>query len=290
MRDDLSAGADTIEGDGTVSLTGARGDFDDVIFGDYGIVTQAISHVLVGDAVGTAGGYVRPAAPPLRIQTTHRVLVVETTRYADGGIDNLKGNGGDDFLLGGAQGDTIDGGTDENVVFGDHGRISGQVDPTIFNRPIPFTGLFDTYPITTLELVESVVPAGEQGGADTITTGTGRDMIFGGAGGDVITANVGETGTLPDGNNIVFGDYGFVDYVAPEIDAADDAHDIDVVSSLVPFTNLGGADTIVRRRGERHHHRRGRRRRPQRGWRAQPAVRRQRAALVAGRDRHRPTT
>ena len=44
-------------------------------------------------------------------------------------------NGGDDFLFGGAQGDTIDGGDGQNIVFGDHGAITG-IESTIFNRPI----------------------------------------------------------------------------------------------------------------------------------------------------------
>ena len=88
---------------------GARGEFDDVVFGDYGIVTQDVSHALVGLAASPTGGYSRTEAPPQRIQTTRRILVVETTRYADGGVDTIAGNAGDDFLLGGAQGDLIDG-------------------------------------------------------------------------------------------------------------------------------------------------------------------------------------
>ena len=250
VRDDLRPGNDVLWGEGAGSAAGAPGALDDVIFGDYGIVTQDISHASVGLAAGTGGGYIRPLARPQRIQTTHRVQVVETTRFADGGVDTIYGEAGDDFILGGAKGDVIDGGGGSNVVFGDHGRISGQVDPTIYNRPIgPGVPPRDTYPITTLELVESLVPAGEQGGDDMITTGLGRDMIFGGAGADTIVANFGEILTGPnqalDGNNIVFGDYGFVDYLLRNSTIADDAHDIEVISSIPTATNLGGDDIIV---------------------------------------------
>src|SRR5262249_545698 len=59
-------------------------------------------------------------------------------------------------------------------------------------------------------------------------------------GNDVITANGGETAGSPDGNNIVFGDHGYVDFVTVDRDA----RDIDVISSgdLLP---LGGSITVA---------------------------------------------
>ena len=50
------------------------------------------------------------------------------------------------------------------------------------------------------------------GGADTVTTGLGDDIVLGGAGGDTITTNRGENGT-PDRTGIVIADHGFVDLV-----------------------------------------------------------------------------
>ncbi len=78
------------------------------------------------------------------------------------------------------------------------------------------------------------------GGNDHITTGTGRDIVFGGPGNDVIAASAGETAGQPDRGNIVFGDQGYLDYVS----ADHDARDIDVISSgdLLP---LGGGITGV---------------------------------------------
>jgi Ca2+-binding RTX toxin-like protein len=86
-------------------------------------------------------------------------------------------------------------------------------------------------------------------GEDTITTGSGRDMIFGGGGNDTIDAfGSGGSAASADGNNIVFGDHGLVDYLAEEITQDQPlinplrTNDIDRVWSL--FTAFGGNDNI----------------------------------------------
>src|SRR5262249_47675805 len=60
---------------------------------------------------------------------------------------------------------------------------------------------------------------------------------------DLITANAGETSGQPDGDNIVFGDQGYLDYVSVD----QDARDIDVISSgdLLPLGGniIGANDT-----------------------------------------------
>ena len=331
-------GNDLLYGDFAGSLGADPGEYDDVVFGDYGNVTQNVFHAIVG-AVAPGqlnGGYTRATFPVERIMTEGRILDARSVRFEDGGVDTIFGNGGDDFLFGGKQGDTIDGANGENVVFGDHGAITGfitfvgaitisgsvvtrsdtgsfaaegfsagmriqigtlgsftiapngisadgrsltlttapaagtfAVSIGIFNRPIldsPPDG-HDHYPISVLTLVTSLVPHGllEQGGNDTINTGVGRDMVFGGGGADSIVANFGETTLILDHNNIVFGDYGFVDYGFRDYNTPDyahigdrDAHDIDVISSvevdsLYPgaiITSLGGNDTITTGKGE----------------------------------------
>src|SRR5207249_7927 len=128
--------------------------------------------------------------------------------------------------FGGNGNDTITGDGDPNVIFGDHGHmqyISGAAD------------------VTSLHMVESISFA--QGGVDSITANGGDDFIFGGARGDTIDAG--------DGSNLVFGDYGYVDYLA-DLDVNDPApaHDIDVVSSIPSATGLGGNDTITTGLGE----------------------------------------
>jgi Ca2+-binding RTX toxin-like protein len=214
-------GDDTISGDGQ----------SDVVFGDHGRMLYL---------EGTAS-----------VTILH---LVESITEKQGGADTITSGLGDDIVAGGARGDTIDAGVGQNIVFGDHGRVTG-VENNVFNRPMPST-LPPTYPhddhqVPVLQLVEGYVPtAGEFGGADVIRTGLGRDMVFGGAAGDTIVVNSGETPTALDGNNIVFGDYGYVDYLLGEgttadTTFADDAHDIEVVSSYAASTSLGGGDTIT---------------------------------------------
>ncbi|MBX2867971.1 MAG: hypothetical protein KTR18_04825 [Acidiferrobacterales bacterium] len=89
-----------------------------------------------------------------------------------GDVDIIEGGSGNDTLLGGAAGDFINDTGGNNTVFGDHGQIVGNV-------------------VETTDL---------QGGVDIITTGSGNDIIFGGAAGDSITT----TG----GNNVIGGDFG----------------------------------------------------------------------------------
>ena len=61
------------------------------------------------------------------------------------------------------------------------------------------------------ETIESLI-----GGSDTITTGLGDDIIFGGIDADVIVANFDEyqNGLGVDGDNIVLGDSGYIYWTA----------------------------------------------------------------------------
>src|SRR5205814_398899 len=83
------------------------------------------------------------------------------------------------------------------------------------------------------------------GGADTIATGSGDDIVIGGAAGDTIGAG--------EGNNTVFGDSGLIDYAARErggLLAGDDSDpsDVDRIWSLT--SGVGGPDTITTGAGD----------------------------------------
>ena len=303
-RDTLVAGKDLLYGDDAGSTASTAGIYDDVIFGDYGIVDQdTLAGAIVG---GTPDGYVRSAAKLQKIQTTGRIRDIRTTRASDGaddvihgnggrdrifggygadtitgdgesnvvfgdhghmgyiagttnvtilhvvesldfeqgGIDTITTNGGDDIVAGGTAGDVIDGGSGANVVFGDHGRVTG-IEGAGLNRPIDTRTSADDFQVPTFALIETINPAGG-GGADVINSGVGRDIIFGGAAGDTIVANVGETTSVLDGNNVVFGDYGFLDYLA----AVDNPSPISLDRVWSSDEAFGGADTITT--GTRH--------------------------------------
>jgi len=229
-----------------------------IVFGDAGRVTAATSD-----------------DPAVQV-SVHEFTIGEIVSigFIDGGADTIDAGIGDDIVIGGAAGDKIDTGKGDNVVFGDHGRILTLTNQG-FNSVVgdPARDPLD-HPLT-YALITSLVPAGEIGGNDTITTGIGRDIIIGGAGNDEINSfasnSLGSTaaGTAAqDGNNIVFGDYGLVDYLSEELaqgsamnpaletyvrtNAATSvavnpvrAADIDRIWSLDSATALGGNDTIT---------------------------------------------
>ena len=214
-------------------------DRNNVVFGDYGFLNYIEE--------------LNPANPDPR-----SLDQVWSSFEGFGGNDTITTGVGNDFIMGGLGSDTIEASDGQNIVFGDHGRITG-IESASPNQPILDAVTRDEYPIDVLQLVEGYVPVEnaalvEFGAADTIHTGIGRDMIFGGGGGDTIVANEGETSLRPDHNNIVFGDYGFVDYLIDDLPVAPDSsggdpndttRDIDRVWSFDNATTLGGADTIT---------------------------------------------
>jgi Ca2+-binding RTX toxin-like protein len=113
---------------------------------------------------------------------------------------------------------TIDAGHgDNNIVFGDSGRIRSAAAFGKSDRAAPLDGH-----AITLGLIETIAPS--LGAVDTITTGTGRDIILGGFGGDFIYGYGrvdDQAAAAADGNNIVIADHGFIDYVSRDSDAKD---------------------------------------------------------------------
>ncbi|MBT7430865.1 MAG: calcium-binding protein, partial [Ilumatobacter sp.] len=161
------------ESAGADEITGGLG--ADIIFGDHGVITIK---------QGTR-----------RLSTTSSVERMETTQPAFGGADTLRGYSADsaapaddeaaDRIFGGHSGDEIDAGHGNNVVVGDHGLIDlGDADSFI-------------------DLIQSTSTT-STGGADTISTGSDDDIVLGGRFGDRIT--------IEDGDNLVLGDEGSIEY------------------------------------------------------------------------------
>ncbi|HQV08466.1 MAG TPA: calcium-binding protein, partial [Thauera sp.] len=233
-----NAGLDRILG-GNGSDTISGGADADVIFGDQGRLSY-----IAADYFGH---------PDSDLTTLDLVESIDTGA-AYGAADTITDDASDDIIFGGQGGDIIDAGAGQNIVFGDHGRILG-VDAGV-NAPVGSAKSDDDYQVQVLGLVTSIATgstngaANEEGnGNDTITTGIGRDMIFGGGGDDIINAFASSGGTaVGDGNNIVFGDHGLVDYLAEEILQAEPlvnpvrTDDIDRIWSIA--TAMGGKDTI----------------------------------------------
>ncbi|MGA7984423.1 MAG: calcium-binding protein [Burkholderiales bacterium] len=217
-------GADTIvggaDGVGNIIIGGAMGDLisggsgDDVIVGDSGFVQRGadaslirvytiapdvggVDHidggagfdVILGGAAGdfittTAGGKII-LGDNGQVNMIGSDTDVFTTDPSIGGSDTITVGSGTSIILGGADGDIINGGSDEDIIFGDNGHVYRDS-----NRVV--------------QRVETTDPS--IGGSDLIYGNGGNDIILGGALGDEIHAG--------EGNDIVFGDNGFIDYTA----------------------------------------------------------------------------
>jgi len=172
-----NAGNDRILGGaGADNMTG--GDNADILIGDNGVIDFVIND-----------------------SNLSTVDIIQSTNATVGSADVISGNAGDDIILGGALGDQIDGGTENNLILGDHGTIT-----------------FSSGVVSEIAATDVT-----QGGDDVITTTTGADIVVGGSGSDVITAG--------DGDNIILGDNGtiawaaaglsLIDTTAPEVGGSD---------------------------------------------------------------------
>ncbi|MEW6161424.1 MAG: calcium-binding protein, partial [Verrucomicrobiota bacterium] len=134
-------------------------------------------------AVGDNGLILFDGATTLYDGITATLDLVKTTAPADGGgVDQITTGSGDDIVLGGDNADTIAAGESANVIVSDNGQV------------IYFGG--------ELDLIESTEP--DQGGIDSITSGSGNNTI--------VAGNYGDTITVLGGNNLVLGDSGRIDY------------------------------------------------------------------------------
>ncbi|MCE8556437.1 calcium-binding protein [Ruegeria pomeroyi] len=183
---------------------------DDVVFGDHGRIDVT--------------------EPPLRIRTTAYEYIVEiaSSEIDNGGDDLIFGDAGRDILIGGANrvvqgvpnGDRIDGGTDQDLIFGDNvtlvqraegphqdqdARIVRLTGSTIYNRDgsanvDTITRFFDPRhagsPWTAFEITELYHDVAYQARNDGQF---GNDDIAGGASHDKIFAQLGDDSVQGDG-------------------------------------------------------------------------------------------
>ncbi len=130
---------------------------------------------------------------------------------------------GDDVVFGGTGADTIRAGNGRNIVLGDNGQFTAVADETSHWGNLPMAS-------GTLTTTDPTI-----GGADDITTGTGIDVVVGGADGD--TAHLGA------GADTFVGDHGTITWAVK-------AGALQVVTIDVIDNGVGGNDKAYGEAGE----------------------------------------
>ena len=202
-------GADTIDsGAGNDIVIGGRmddtilaGEGDNIVIGDSGSITAA------------------SVDAPQRAGLPITVGVIETTTFADGGGDTITTGDGNNIVMGGFGNDTITTGLGADIVMGDDARIDTMLD----GNP------------ADIDLIASTSTTAF-GGADTINSGAGNDIVIGGRGADTVIAG--------EGDNIVIGDSGSI--TAANVDAPQRAG-LPITVGVIETTTFadGGGDTIT---------------------------------------------
>jgi Ca2+-binding RTX toxin-like protein len=141
---------------------------DDLIIGGSG--TDDIEGSENNDIVLGDNGFVN-------FDPNSRINTVSTMTPLQGSGDIIKGGAGHDLIFAGTGDDDVQGDSDNDLIFGDHGRAVGNVD-------------LSTLPLATLtpafefETIDTQVTDG--GGDDTLRGNSGEDIILGQQGADLI--------------------------------------------------------------------------------------------------------
>ena len=233
-KDTGDGGQDVIEGN-EKSDTVIGGMDDDTLYGEAAPTSPAMIEDDDDDVILGDNGFIDYDIEDGDPSDIDRIWSLAPS---DGGVDIIVDVEGSDIIIGGTAGDNVTAGDGNNIVLGDSGRITAAVeDSPRFSPNVPLT----------VGSIETIAP--DIGGSDTITSGTGYDILFGGDKGDSITVSDIYNLVFTD-HNIVLGDNGLIDYVRAERDlgvppgADTDSSDIDLIESTATYY-AGGIDTII---------------------------------------------
>ena len=149
-KDTLTAGRDLLYGEGPGSAAAAFfatvGNDDDIIFGDHGVVTQDVSGArdvtkavpskpqkISTTSIGRQSAVLndRFGVTPVggvAIEVSVGVLSVDSKALQNGADDWIYGNVDRDVLVGGTGSDAIDGGVQDDLIFGDNVAFTRTLD------------------------------------------------------------------------------------------------------------------------------------------------------------------
>ncbi len=222
---DQMVSTDVTHGGADSITTGAGADL--VIGGPDGdtILAGNGRNLVIGDQ-----GRITSAAEDANRLGTHPITIglVETIDFGFGGADTITSGSDNDVILGGHAGDSIDAGDGDNVVAGD----DAVVDYVRQERDGAVTGADSS--AADVDRFESISTT-TAGGADTITTGTGNDLVLGGRFGDTITDH--------GGNDVILGDSGAI--IAADANTPRNGSQAITIGQVTVLTPAdGGADLI----------------------------------------------
>ena len=135
-----------------------------------------------GDTIQSGDGDNRILGDSGKLYWLDQSWTLETVDSEIGGADHIATGAGGDVILAGADADTVDAGDGNNWILGDSGEIIWNGDA--FGH---------------LSTTDSAI-----GGADDITSGSGKDIILGGAKGDVINAGYGDNRIIGDNGSVIW--------------------------------------------------------------------------------------
>lgn len=217
-----NGGVDTLYGDAATPVNALDG--DDILVGDNGLLDFTFDD-----------------------SDRMTLDLVRSTRDGLGGSDTLSGNKGSDIGIGGTGGDTMygdnaaaSGGSTDlgDILLGDNGDVltAGEFGGAARLKALG----------TGVVLIQTTDTAEATGGIDTISGNAGADVVLGGVAGDALYGDAATPVNALDGNDVLLGDNGELDF-ADDLTlalgaAADDLTTLDRITSYLD--NLGGVDTI----------------------------------------------
>ncbi|MCX7200338.1 MAG: hypothetical protein NTW37_20745, partial [Proteobacteria bacterium] len=152
------------------------------------------------------------------------------------------------IVFGGQGKDDITGGSGDDILFGDRGRVEYKNTSGTAVQVLGWGGLGDM--TDGLARIVSVARAADiaVGGNDFLLAGEGNNIVFGGANGGGALANAAAAGFIGDylqtgaGSDILFGDNGTVEFVLPGLPGAGKALRYQTTDTLAA---TGGNDKLL---------------------------------------------
>ncbi len=158
------------------------------------------------------------------------LIEIHTTNAEIGGEDNITTGGGEDVVMGGAADDQINGGADGDVLLGDSGLAE-------------FDSIDGQSVLRRAESTDTSI-----GGEDTITGGSGRNVLLGGQANDTITGGADRDFVLGDNGTALFDPTGVLRTLTStlfETQPADGGDDFITTGNDVDYVIAGPGNDIV---------------------------------------------